>query len=170
MNNPNNFRRRVRRVTATVAFAIAAFVILAPSAVAASWNNIEPLKSRRADVERALGYPVENAGGEARVLEFKVAGGRVQVAFVDARFVASKKLRSELEGTVRQIVLVHDNSSDTPESMNLPKNSAFTKEDVKDGVIYRNLKEGIVYTFIGGKLKSTYYVPSSEQWAHARKG
>jgi hypothetical protein len=104
------------------------------------------------------------------VLHFKVAGGIVTVAFVDARFVEKKRLSSDLEGTVRQVVLQHDNSSDTPESMGLAEKSDFKRDDGAGGVTkYTNLKEGIVYTFIGGRLKTTYFTPSSDQWSKAQK-
>jgi hypothetical protein len=41
---------------------------------------------------------------------------------------------------------------------------------VPNGMIYRNLKDGIVYTFIGGRLRTTRYTPSNDQLARARKG
>ena len=92
------------------------------------------------------------------------------MVFVDARFVVAKRLSSKLEGTVRQIVLQHENSSDTPESMGLVDKSAFKREEGQSGVIkFSNLKEGIVYTFIGGRLKTTYFTPSTDQWTRAQK-
>jgi hypothetical protein len=165
------FRFHARRVMATLSAIIAALVILSETATAVSWNSIEPLKSRRADVERVLGKPIAEKLGENGTLHFKVAGGTVTVAFIDARFVATKKLFPELEGTVRQIVLQHDNASDTPESLGLTTNSNFKHDEGSGGVTkYSNLKDGIVYTFVGGKLKTTYFTPSSTQWAHAQKG
>src|SRR5437660_12548536 len=71
-------------------------------ASAASWNGIQPLKSRREDVLKTLGKPVaEDSNG---ALRFVVAGGTVSVVFVDQRFVNNKKLRPNLEGTVLEIV------------------------------------------------------------------
>lgn len=170
MKNLMPLRVHARRVNAAAIVAFAALVIFSQTVTAASWNNIEPLKSRRADVERALGRPLREQPGETGILHFKVAGGMVTVAFIDARFVAAKKLFPELEGTVRQIVLQHENSSDTPESLGLIGKSSFTREDNKGVSVFRNLKDGIVYTFVGGKLKTTYYTPSTEQWAKAQKG
>jgi hypothetical protein len=162
---------RVRRAIAAIAFIFAALVIASPVTKAGTWNGIEPLKSRRVDVERLLGKPLRDQPGANGTLHFKVAGGIVTIAFVDARFVAAKKLFPELEGTVRQIVLQHEKSSETPESLTIAGNSSFERQDGKDStVVYRNLKEGIVYTFIGGRLKTTYFTPSSEQWSRAQKG
>lgn len=165
------FRPRVRRVWASAIVAFAVLLILAPAAPAASWNNIEPLKSRRADVEQALGRPLRDQPGQEGTLQFKVAGGTVTIAFVTARFVANKKLSRELEGTVLQIILQHDNSNDTPESLGLKDKRGFEREERQGGaVIYSNLRDGIVYTFYNGRLKTTRYTPSSEQLARARRG
>ena len=171
MSNQITSRFRARRVMASVGLSLAALFIFAQAAAAASWSSIEPLKSRRADVERALGQATANQPGENGILHFKVAGGTVTIAFIDARFVAAKKLFPELEGTVRQIVLQHDNSSDTPDSLGLTSNSNFKHDDGPGSVAkYTNLKDGIVYTFVGGKLKTTYFTPSSAQWSRAQKG
>ncbi len=170
MNKKSLSGNHARRVVAACVVAFAAFVILSQGALAANWNSIEPLKSRRADVEKVLGQPLKDQPGENGVLHFKVAGGMVTVAFVDARFVATKRLSPDLEGTVRQVVLQHENSSDTPESMDLASKSDFKRDDGNSGVTkFTNLKEGIVYTFIGGKLKTTYFTPSSDQWSKAQR-
>lgn len=159
-----------RRVVAAFVASFAAVLIWSQATPAASWNGIEPLKSRRADVERILGQPTMNQPGDTGTLHFKVAGGIATVVFVDARFVTSKRLSADLEGTVRQVVLKHANSSDTPESMGLVSKPEFKREDGPDGVTkFSNLKEGIVYTFIGGKLKTSYFTPSTDQWTHAQK-
>jgi hypothetical protein len=164
-------RFRARRVMASAGVVFAALLILSQATDAASWSGIEPLKSRRAEVERALGQPMQNQPGENGTLHFKVAGGTVTVAFIDARFVATKKLFPDLEGTVRQIVLQHDTSSDTPDSLGLTTNTNFKHDEGPGGVTkYSNLKDGIVYTFVGGKLKTTYFTPSSAQWSRAQKG
>ena len=133
----------------------------------ASWNRIEPLKSRRAEVVEILGQPVSEAADGA--LRFKVMGGSVQISFVDAKFVIAKKLKPELEGTVLQIILQHERSSDTPESMKLLKNSAFVRDEKQNISIFRNPKDGIVYTFIDGKLKTTRYTFADGQLVRARR-
>ena len=134
---------------------------------AASWQGLEPFKSRRADVLQALGKPVGDPFGGP--LTFKILGGTASVSFVDANFVRAKKLQPELEGTVLQIILQHESSSDTPDSMGLLKNRDFTREEAKDALIFRNLKEGIVYTFLNGKLKTTRYAFSENQIGRARR-
>ncbi len=169
MKNPMLSSHRERRVIATLVLTIAAIFIFSEFGTAASWSGIEPLKSRRADVERILGKPITDKPGNNGTLQFNVAGGKVTVAFVDARFVATKKLQPELEGTVRQIVLQHLNSNDTPESLNIANNPKFERQDGAGGItIFRNLKDGIAYTFMGGKLKDTYFTPSQEDWTKAQ--
>lgn len=170
MRNPIFFRSRVRSLLARAGFALATLVILSPQASAVDWNGIEPLKSRRADVERVLGKPVVDQPGQDGTLHFKVMGGKVTVMFANARFVATKKLFPEIEGTVLQIVLQHENSSETPESMMLVGNKNFEREDTQGGTIFRNLKDGIAYTFFNGRLKTTRYSASATQLGRARKG
>jgi len=139
---------------------------LAKPALPASWNGIEPFKSRRADIERALGKPSgELANGSLR---FTVNGGSALVSFVDAGFVTRKRLRAELVGTVLEIVLQHDASSDTAETMGLTKNRAFDHEEAQNVAIFRNLKEGIVYTFLEGKLRTSRFTFSADQIIRAR--
>jgi hypothetical protein len=144
------------------------FVIsVAANARAASWNGIEPLKSNRADVVKILGQPIgESPDG---VLRFSVMGGTAQVSFVSEKFVAAKKLRPQLVGTVLEIVLQHEHSSDTPESMKLLKNSAFTKDETQTSTVFRNMKQGLIYTFFQGTLKSTRYTFADEQLIKARR-
>lgn len=170
MKNPAFARVHARRVIASITIAIAATFIFSQFVQAASWSGIEPLKSRRADVERILGKPVADKPGNNGMLQFNVAGGVVTVAFIDARFVTAKKLQPELEGTVRQVLLQHTNSNETPESLNITKNSNFERQDGTGGMaVYRNLKDGIAYTFMSGKLKHTYFTPSQEEWTKAQK-
>lgn len=152
-----------------LALLVALPVLIAPQLGAAAWSGIEPLKSRRADVERVLGKPSSEAPGEDGTLHFNVSGGTVTVSFVSAKFVANKKLRPEIEGAVLQIVLQHQGSSDTPDSMNLTKNRDFDRQDDHDISVFRNLKDGVAYTFIGGRLRTTRYAPSAEQLVRARK-
>ena len=78
-------------------------------------------------------------------------------------------MRPELEGTVLQIILQHESSSDIPDSMGLLKNRDFTREEAKDALIFRNLKEGVAYTFLTGKLKTTRYTFSENQIGRARR-
>ena len=125
------------------------------------------MKTSRAEVLKILGTPVtDTADGP---LTFKVMGGTVTVFFVDQNLVRAKRLRANVAGTVLQIVLQHENSSNTAELLGLLKNKDFTREDSKEAVIFRNLKEGIVYTFVSGKLKTTRYTFSDNQISHARR-
>lgn len=163
--------RRANAFVVAIALMAASLVIFQPPvANAAAWNGIEPLKSRRADVERVLGKPLEDVPGQTGTLRFKVAGGVVKVSFVTAKFIATKKLLPELEGTVLQVVLQHERPTDTPQSLGITSNSKFEVETKDSVAVYRNLKDGIVYTFVGGKLKTTYFTPSSAQWSRAQKG
>jgi hypothetical protein len=168
MRNPNF--RDVRRMVLVAGLAVASLIIFSRPVMAEGWNGIEPLKSRRADVERILGKPIQDQPGQDGTLHFNVMGGKVTVVFVNARFVATKKLYPELEGTVLQIVLQHEHSSETPESMLLAGNSRFEREDTQGGTIFRNLKDGIAYTFFNGRLKTSRFSPSATQLGKARKG
>ena len=143
-----------------------ALVVCSSAVGAATWQGLEPFKSRRADVLQALGKPLSDPFGGP--LTFKILGGTASVSFVDENFVRTKKLRPELAGTVLQIILQHESSSDTPDSMGLLKNRDFTREEARDALIFRNLKDGIVYTFLNGKLKTTRYTFSENQIGRAR--
>ncbi len=169
MRNKSFSGNHARRVFAASVAAFAAFVLCGQLVSAANWNGIEPLKSRRADVERVLGQPLKDQPGTNGTLHFKVAGGNVTIAFVDAKFVTAKRLSPDLEGTVRQVVLQHENSSDTPESMGLAEKSDFKRDEGQGVTKFTNLKEGIVYTFMGGRLKTTYFTPSNDQWSRAQR-
>ncbi len=152
---------------AVLAFAVLVLTIPSWRVLGAAWNGIEPFKSRRADVERILGKPASE--GPRGVLHFNIAGGTVTVAFVGADFVASKRLRPKLEGTVLQIILQHEKSSETAESMGLTTNHKFVAEDVQNATIFRNLKEGIIYTFVDGRLKTTRFTFSEAQLSRVLK-
>ena len=144
-----------------------AIILIAGEAQAGSWNGIEVFKSRRADVIKILGEPIgESPEG---VLRFPVMGGSVQVSFVAQKFVVTKRLQPELEGTVLQVVLQHDRSTDTPETMKLLQNRAFIRDETQTSTIFRNMKEGIVYTFFQGTLRSTRYTFSDGQLSKARR-
>jgi hypothetical protein len=158
---------RASLVTAILVVSVLACASFATDIRAASWNGIESFKSRRDDVLKILGKPVsESPDG---ILRFNVSGGSVQVSFVNERFVTAKRLRPELVGTVLEIVLQHEHSSDTPESMNLLKNRDFIRDNVRNILIFRNIKAGIVYTFIDGTLKTTRYTFADGQLGRARR-
>src|SRR5205807_7942532 len=129
MKFSTNERSRLLRVAGSL---VLSFLVCASftKVSAASWNGIEPFKSRRADVLQILGKPInESPDG---VLRFDVSGGSIQVSFVDQKFVTTKKLRPELAGTVLEIVLQHEHSSDTPESLNLLNNRGFVRDQVRN--------------------------------------
>jgi hypothetical protein len=84
--------------------------------------------------------------------------------------VATKRLAAEYEGTVQLIVLQHTNAQDTPDSLGLKGNGSFQSEE-KGGVsVYRNLKDGVAYTFINGRLHTTRYAPAAEHLLRAQVG
>jgi hypothetical protein len=161
--------RQCRPLWVTTILVVTVFVCvgLATEVRAAAWNGIEPLKTRRDEVLKILGQPIsESADG---VLRFSVSGGSVQISFVDKKFVTTKKLMPELEGTVLQIVLQHEHSSDTAESMNLLKNRDYIRDDMRNISTFRNPKDGLVYTFIDGSLKTTRYTFADSQLGKARR-
>lgn len=170
MKHVDPLRSTLARLS-TCLFMLAFLLLSLPwsgTAEAAAWNQIEPLKSRRADVERLLGKPIEDKPGQTGTLRFKVMGGMVTVSFVTAKFVATKKIEPELEGTVLQIVLQHERAPDSPDSLGLTHNSNFQREERQNVAHYRNQKEGIAYTFIDGKLRTTWYSPAAEQLARVQ--
>ncbi|HVG39729.1 MAG TPA: hypothetical protein VM870_10600 [Pyrinomonadaceae bacterium] len=136
---------------------------------AASWNNIEPLKSRREDVERSLGKPIASEASEGDALRFKVNGGTVIITFVTPKFIAAKKLAPEYEGTVLQIALQHDGASATAEALNLSKDDEFTSQTQQNVTVYTNARKGLIYTFVDGKLKTSWFNASAEQLARASR-
>jgi hypothetical protein len=152
---------------ASLVISVVACANLATNVSAESWNGIEPFKTSRADVLKIMGPPVtETAEG---VLRFNVSGGSVQISFVNEKFVTAKKLRPELAGSVLEIVLQHEHSSETPESMKLLKHRDFIRDDVRNISIFRNIKDGVVYTFIDGRLKTTRYTFADNQLSKARR-
>jgi hypothetical protein len=153
-----------------VVAALTLVLLASQAASAASWKGLEPFVSTRADVERVLGAPVADRMADEGTLRFNVAGGSVTVFFVTAKFVATKHLSPKLEGTVLQIVLSHDNATDTPESMNLVNNSAYKREARGEVEKYTDEKQGIIYTFVGSHLKTTHYAYSEEQLTRIQRG
>jgi len=168
MSNNSSSRFRAAASACALAAVFVALVALSPAARAEAWNGIEPLKSRRADVERVLGKPLEDKPGQTGTLSFKVAGGSVKVVFVDARFVSAHRLDPSLEGTVRQLVLQHENANDTPETLKLTSNSAFIRESRANVTTFRNQRDGVGYTFIDGRLRTTNYTAPAAQLARAQ--
>ncbi len=153
-----------------LAVVVLALLMLAQAVEAATWKGLEPFKSRRADVERVLGAPVEDRLAQDGTLHFNVSGGMVTIFFVTDKFIKAKKLPAELEGTVLQVVLQHQRASDTPESLNLVKNSDYDHRKDKNVSVYMNQKEGITYTFVDGTLKTTRYSYAVEQLARIQRG
>ncbi len=150
-------------------FAFALFLLFSVCAYAATWNGIEPLKSTRADVEKSLGRPVDTNAAGANALEFKVAGGTATIAFVDKKFVENKKLNPALEGTVLQIILQHANSKETPQSLKLEGNQDYIKEPKNNVATFRNLKDGIYYTFVDNTLRTTRYSATADELKKAQR-
>jgi hypothetical protein len=165
MNSNSIFRRFGRGAVALVVL-----LVIAATAQAASWRGIEPFASKRGDVERVLGAPTADRYAENGTLQFNVSGGAVTVFFVTPKFVAAKKLSPSLEGTVLQIVLQHTSATDTPLSLNVSGNSDY--EHRRDGKvdIYTNPKDGVAYTFVDGRLKTTRHFYSAEQFQRIQRG
>src|SRR3954470_7326688 len=110
--------------------AVVVLVVGSSRLSAAPWNGIEPLKTRRDEVVKKLGEPLgETTDG---VMRFNVMGGSVQIRFVSEQFVKAKKLRTDLVGTVLEVILQHEHSSDTPESLKLAENRQFVKDESKE--------------------------------------
>jgi len=166
----NTTLKRSRSALAGLVAVLAALVLVSQTARAATWKGLEPLVSKRADVERVLGTPTSDHFAEQGTLEFKVSGGAVTVFFVTAKFIAAKRLPPALEGTVLQIVLQHERATDTPESMNLVKNSDYERRSDKGVDVYSDLKQGVFYTFVESRLKTTRYSYSMEQLSQIQRG
>ncbi|HEX8560066.1 MAG TPA: hypothetical protein VF668_18360 [Pyrinomonadaceae bacterium] len=164
------FRRAHAR---SVALGLAAALVLllpAGAARAATWKGLEPFVSKRADVEKVLGAPTADRYDAEGTLEFNVSGGRVTIFFVTPKFVASKRLPAHYEGTVLQIILQHENAQDTPESMNLVTNKAFKREGARGVEKFSDDKDGLFYTFVESRLKTTRYSYSMERLARVQQG
>ena len=158
-----SFRRAQARAVA-LSLAAALVVLLSAGMVrAATWKGLEPFVSKRADVERVLGAPASDRFAEDGTLEFNVSGGHVTVFFVTPKFVATKRLPAHYEGTVLQIVLQHERAQDTPESMNLVTNKSFKREAKGNVEKYSDDKEGLFYTFVESRLKTTRYAYSMDR-------
>ena len=145
-----------------VAFAV---LMLAPQETrAATWNGLEPLVSRRADVERVLGPPTADRLAKDGTLQFKAPEGAATVFFVTPKFIALMKMPPRLEGTVLLILVQHKSSTATPGSMKLPANQDFERQVSGPTEIYTNPKDGIYHTFVESRLKTTRYSYSAERF------
>ena len=153
-----------------LAFIAAGLLLCEQAAWAASWKGLEPFVSKRADVERVLGAPTADHMAEQGTLQFNVSGGTVTVFFVTPKFLAAKRLSPALEGTVLQIVLQHQQATDTPESLNVVTNSAFKRQADKGVEVFTNEKDGVIYTFVDSRLKTTRYAYSAEQLTRIQRG
>ena len=165
-----NFRRAYARHAALLSAVALTVLLSAGAARAASWKGLEPFVSKRDDVQRVLGAPAADRFEQDATLEYSVTGGRVTVFFVTAKFAAAKKLPEHYVGTVLQIVLQHERAADTPESMNLVKNGAYEHRFDKGVDVYLEPKEGVAYTFVDSRLKTTRYSYSSQQLARIQRG
>ena len=164
------FRRASARAFALSLAAALAVLLSAGAARAATWKGLEPFVSKRADVERVLGAPAADRYNEDATLEFNVSGGKVTVFFVTQKFVDSKRLPQHYLGTVLQIVLQHQTAQDTPESMNLVTNKSFRREGHGGVEKYSDDKEGIFYTFVESRLKTTRYSYSMDRLSRIQRG
>lgn len=148
---------RVHRSLTVLAAAWAVLVIGSDSARAATWKGLEPLVSKRADVERVLGKPSEDRLGKDAELYFDVPEDPVTVFFVTPKFIAARKLPARLEGTVLLILVQHPSSRETPGSMKLRANLDFERQLTGPTETYFNPKVGIYYTFVESRLRTTRY-------------
>ena len=168
MRYTNFYRGRGKLFSTALAFTLV--LLASQGSLAASWKGLEPFVSKRADVERVLGTPVADRMADEGTLKFNVAGGSVTVLFVTPKFVATKHLSPKLEGTVLQIVLSHDNATDTPQSLSLVTNKQYKLTSHNSVEVYLDEKEGLSYTFVGGHLKTTRYSYSEQQLARIQRG
>ncbi len=169
MKDAHTRRFRARHAYTILGSILFALCCAALPARAATWHGLEPLKSRRADVERELGQPASDKPAAPGTLRFKVAGGLVTVTFVSAKFVATKKLAADYEGTVLEVILQHEGAPDSPDSLKLSKNDSFQREERGPVIVFRNLKDGVSYTFINNRLQTTRYAPAAEALVQAQR-
>jgi hypothetical protein len=146
-----------------LALSCAVLVLLSGDARAATWKGLEPLVSRRADVERVLGPPSEDRLAKDGTLRFDPPDGPVIVFFVTPKFIALQKLPPSVEGTVLLILVQHPSSRATPGSMRLPAKLEFERKGSGPTEIYTNTRDGIYYTFVESRLKTTRYSFSAER-------
>ena len=87
----------------------------------------------------------------------------------DASEIFDGPLFEQVLKRVLEIILQHEHSSDTPESMSLLKNKEFVRDEVQNASIFRSNKSGMVYTFVDGKLRTTRFTFSEAQLAKMRR-
>ena len=159
---------RVSNVQSALPVLVMAFVVLMlaaqQEAQAATWKGLEPLVSKRADVERVLGPPTADRLAKDGTLQFEAPEGAVTVFFVTPKFIAARKLPPRLEGTVLLILVRYTSSRETPGSMKLPANQDFERQVSGPTEIYTNPKDGIYHTFVESRLMTTRYSYSAERF------
>ena len=153
----------IQSALAVLAAALAVIVLASQEARAATWKGLEPFVSKRADVERVLGRPTADRVAQDGTLRFELPQGAVTISFVTPKFIAARKLSPALEGTVLLMVVQHAASTDTPESLNLVKNPDYEVVASGPTQVYINPKDGIYYSFVESRLKTTRYSYSEEQ-------
>lgn len=154
---------KVSSAFAVLAGAFAILMLASQDARAAPWKGLEPFVSKRADVERILGMPTTDRLAKDGTLHFELPDGPVTISFVTPKFIAARKLFPALEGTVLQIVVQHAASTKTPESLNLVKNPDYEVVASGPTQVYINPRDGIYYSFVESRLKTTRYSYSAEQ-------
>lgn len=155
---------RVKCALAVLVTALAALMLASQEAQGATWRGLEPLVSRRADVERVLGKPTADRLAKDGTLQYAAPEGTATVFFVTQKFIAARKLPARLEGTVLLILVQHASSTATPGSMKLPANQDFERQVSGPTEIYTNPKDGIYHTFVESRLKTTRYSYSAERF------
>lgn len=155
--------KRVQSALAVLVTAFAGLMFGSPDAQGATWKGLEPLVSRRADVERVLGPPTADRLAKDGSLQFEAPEGGATVFFVTPKFMAVTKVPSRLEGTVLLILVQHTSSTATPGSMRLPANQDFERQVSGPTEIYTNPRDGVYHTFVHSRLKTTRYSYSAER-------
>lgn len=155
---------RVQSAVLVLAAAFAVLMLGSQETQAATWKGLEPLVSRRADVERVLGPPTADRLAKDGTLQFEAPEGSVTVFFVAPKFIAARKLPPRLEGTVLLILVLHKSSTATPGSMRLPANQDFEHQVSGPKEIYSNPKDGVYHTFLESRLNTTRYSYSAERF------
>ena len=155
---------RVHSALVVLAAAVGVLILASQEARAATWKGLEPLVSRRADVERVLGPPTADRLAKDGTLQFEAPEGAAIVFFVTPKFIAARKLPPRLEGTVLLILVQHTSSTATPGSMKLPANQDFERQVSGPKEIYTNPKDGVYHTFLESRLKTTRYSYSAERF------